>query len=137
MSVRSATWNFRVPAGPETVSVRFPGSTDSIVPSRVDLLDTPGDWPIGMYISVASCPKASETPASATTTITRATQYFNMAVPSRSEAIDELCTRVALSFDGLLDQARPLEEAASRLVCQRSEERRVGKECRSRWSPYH
>ena len=21
--------------------------------------------------------------------------------------------------------------------CQRSEERRVGKECRSRWSPYH
>ena len=23
------------------------------------------------------------------------------------------------------------------LLCQRSEERRVGKECRSRWSPYH
>src|SRR3712207_6996366 len=23
------------------------------------------------------------------------------------------------------------------LVCLRSEERRVGKECRSRWSPYH
>src|SRR5256885_7565891 len=22
-------------------------------------------------------------------------------------------------------------------ICQRSEERRVGKECRSRWSPYH
>src|SRR3712207_7664915 len=22
-------------------------------------------------------------------------------------------------------------------LCQRSEERRVGKECRSRWSPYH
>src|SRR3712207_7142085 len=22
-------------------------------------------------------------------------------------------------------------------VCERSEERRVGKECRSRWSPYH
>ena len=22
-------------------------------------------------------------------------------------------------------------------VCGRSEERRVGKECRSRWSPYH
>src|SRR5436309_8910158 len=25
----------------------------------------------------------------------------------------------------------------SRFVCNRSEERRVGKECRSRWSPYH
>ena len=24
-----------------------------------------------------------------------------------------------------------------KLVTQRSEERRVGKECRSRWSPYH
>ena len=23
------------------------------------------------------------------------------------------------------------------LLCERSEERRVGKECRSRWSPYH
>ena len=23
------------------------------------------------------------------------------------------------------------------MLCQRSEERRVGKECRSRWSPYH
>ena len=23
------------------------------------------------------------------------------------------------------------------LICGRSEERRVGKECRSRWSPYH
>ena len=23
------------------------------------------------------------------------------------------------------------------IVCKRSEERRVGKECRSRWSPYH
>ena len=22
-------------------------------------------------------------------------------------------------------------------ICDRSEERRVGKECRSRWSPYH
>src|SRR5256884_9218266 len=27
--------------------------------------------------------------------------------------------------------------SGSRLVVNRSEERRVGKECRSRWSPYH
>ena len=26
---------------------------------------------------------------------------------------------------------------AYRLTAERSEERRVGKECRSRWSPYH
>ena len=29
------------------------------------------------------------------------------------------------------------QEAALRMLCNRSEERRVGKECRSRWSPYH
>ena len=28
-------------------------------------------------------------------------------------------------------------EGLSILVAERSEERRVGKECRSRWSPYH
>ena len=28
-------------------------------------------------------------------------------------------------------------EAAVKLIDERSEERRVGKECRSRWSPYH
>ena len=37
-------------------------------------------------------------------------------------------------FDGLAGQGRllPPEEGDDR-----SEERRVGKECRSRWSPYH
>ena len=30
-----------------------------------------------------------------------------------------------------------LAPAAGAYVPQRSEERRVGKECRSRWSPYH
>ena len=30
-----------------------------------------------------------------------------------------------------------IEEKLGRLDFYRSEERRVGKECRSRWSPYH
>ena len=29
------------------------------------------------------------------------------------------------------------DELSNTIVCPRSEERRVGKECRSRWSPYH
>ena len=29
------------------------------------------------------------------------------------------------------------EKTSTRTRCSRSEERRVGKECRSRWSPYH
>ena len=32
---------------------------------------------------------------------------------------------------------RTLSEANDSMVSTRSEERRVGKECRSRWSPYH
>ena len=39
-----------------------------------------------------------------------------------------------------LNRFTPAEQATFRLRAlyeQRSEERRVGKECRSRWSPYH
>ena len=39
-----------------------------------------------------------------------------------------------------LDKARPLLRDIASLILEtgmRSEERRVGKECRSRWSPYH
>ena len=34
-------------------------------------------------------------------------------------------------------QARMMSQAMRKLGASRSEERRVGKECRSRWSPYH
>ena len=37
----------------------------------------------------------------------------------------------------LQDQGLDLKRLASDLLSSRSEERRVGKECRSRWSPYH
>src|SRR5688572_10886092 len=40
------------------------------------------------------------------------------------------------SFDGLLVEYAK-QRRASAIVRGRSEERRVGKECRSRWSPYH
>ena len=36
-----------------------------------------------------------------------------------------------------LEPARMTAEEKEKLLKQRSEERRVGKECRSRWSPYH
>ncbi len=35
------------------------------------------------------------------------------------------------------DSKRNLEDGESSQFDNRSEERRVGKECRSRWSPYH
>ena len=43
----------------------------------------------------------------------------------------------AIFFLGFLALARILRSDISYLIVGRSEERRVGKECRSRWSPYH
>src|SRR2546430_4207443 len=45
-------------------------------------------------------------------------------------------------FSSYVGQAKALKNKVSRdtvstLIWRRSEERRVGKECRSRWSPYH
>ncbi len=40
------------------------------------------------------------------------------------------------SNEEVSNEETPNEEAAA-IVIPRSEERRVGKECRSRWSPYH
>ena len=35
------------------------------------------------------------------------------------------------------EELHVLRHTAAHIMAQRSEERRVGKECRSRWSPYH
>src|ERR1041385_3073055 len=40
-------------------------------------------------------------------------------------------------FDDYFPRSKPFQRAAATLFRGRSEERRVGKECRSRWSPYH
>jgi len=40
-------------------------------------------------------------------------------------------------FNALLTEFRAQNVKYSSIVEGRSEERRVGKECRSRWSPYH
>ena len=49
--------------------------------------------------------------------------------PSESKLIDEIFGRTSFMH---LTRQNKLDQAISR-----SEERRVGKECRSRWSPYH
>ena len=59
-----------------------------------------------------------------------------MAIPSYAQLIAKDSTGVmAISLDEVTIQARSVIEKGDRKV--RSEERRVGKECRSRWSPYH
>ena len=47
-----------------------------------------------------------------------------------------LCTQAAAGLDPASKEASRLRRDAA-VQQRRSEERRVGKECRSRWSPYH
>src|SRR2546422_9579871 len=45
--------------------------------------------------------------------------------------------RVALVVGSQIDPAKIANDHIRAHALERSEERRVGKECRSRWSPYH
>ena len=55
----------------------------------------------------------------------------------RHDRVITVCTgSVLLAKTGLLDGIEATSNKLSWELC-RSEERRVGKECRSRWSPYH
>src|SRR5256886_17185762 len=50
-------------------------------------------------------------------------------------AVDRVLLKEALGFRSV--SANALDVTGDRDFVARSEERRVGKECRSRWSPYH
>ena len=50
--------------------------------------------------------------------------------------ISDISKEYDLSISSLEDDAMPKYESSPKKP-KRSEERRVGKECRSRWSPYH
>src|SRR5216683_256041 len=43
----------------------------------------------------------------------------------------------AMSYERMKEKERAIRGEVRALLALRSEERRVGKECRSRWSPYH
>ena len=60
---------------------------------------------------------------------------FNIASESLSGTIDHQHPLLDANSNGIANE--PADFAAVENVFIRSEERRVGKECRSRWSPYH
>ena len=67
----------------------------------------------------------------------QATQINEQATQINEQAtqINEQATQIKSMAQGMLENGMPLEMVAK--MMNRSEERRVGKECRSRWSPYH
>ena len=50
---------------------------------------------------------------------------------------DEYCAATEAKFREQFGEQARVFFAFNGTGCNRSEERRVGKECRSRWSPYH
>ena len=56
------------------------------------------------------------------------------------EMLDQVLNIFEITPDydlNIMKQGQDLYDITSRVLTGRSEERRVGKECRSRWSPYH
>src|SRR2546421_9202153 len=63
--------------------------------------------------------------------------HAQLALGAQALAVHEL-HEAARTVAALLDLAAVgVEDAVAKVDIRRSEERRVGKECRSRWSPYH
>ena len=69
--------------------------------------------------------------------------FHEAAIPSVPRSIDDPVPSHEVNVNGTFNVLRAAKEGgAGRVVyaassSARSEERRVGKECRSRWSPYH
>ena len=68
----------------------------------------------------------------------RAVVWKDGPPPSQFSGADKVVATLVWSTDGVpFDYTRYEDMGARKLGIARSEERRVGKECRSRWSPYH
>src|SRR2546426_10389303 len=62
-------------------------------------------------------------------------EYAHTARPAETIALREDLDRASM-FEEIVGSSSALQKVLAQ-VAKRSEERRVGKECRSRWSPYH
>ena len=82
---------------------------------------------------------ACKTPAGTAVTSTgimKTEEAFFTSVIDRTFRFNTLSARMKLEFSGL-QQEFSSRAQLKMIYNDRSEERRVGKECRSRWSPYH
>ena len=65
-------------------------------------------------------------------------EAHNRASVEYNKRQDNIMIRPSKEMGAIIRQSAAAENMSVQgYVLQRSEERRVGKECRSRWSPYH
>ena len=65
------------------------------------------------------------------------TRALSAALGLGATEVERLLARLAAEYRGEVPGYRARGFVLRRAATTRSEERRVGKECRSRWSPYH
>jgi len=66
--------------------------------------------------------------------------YLRLLVHDKPGAVAAITQRMAeqdISLDSIVQKGQTVMSKDAQSIADRSEERRVGKECRSRWSPYH
>src|SRR2546425_12688236 len=64
--------------------------------------------------------------------------FFTTKSPDEGSGLGlSICQRVVAEVGGRIWLEDSETLGGAKFVVERSEERRVGKECRSRWSPYH
>ena len=62
---------------------------------------------------------------------------FNQAANSAQSASRQIESAISQVKSQLVRSFSEMQKSMEKAFAERSEERRVGKECRSRWSPYH
>ena len=120
---------FRLGAGIEVVNVPFKGTPEAlteVITGRVDYYFCPVN-------AVLPFLKDERLRALAVGSTKR-----SLALPDLPTTLEAGIPNSDYNFwVGMFAPAKTPREVVSRLYLERSEERRVGKECRSRWSPYH
>src|SRR5256886_8682236 len=67
----------------------------------------------------------------------KAPAFFSSSAISGFSLFSIAAARAEVSVSGFAPPLASAISTSAALLSRRSEERRVGKECRSRWSPYH
>src|SRR5258707_13307462 len=109
---------------------------------RIQTVFNNGHKALIAYIT-AGDPTPEKTPELALALVRGGVDLIELGVPFSDPIADgpviqrggERALKAGTTLAGVLEIARRIRETSE--VPLRSEERRVGKECRSRWSPYH
>ena len=118
---------------PAIVEVQSQASSESSAPEKQEEAVISSEKP------VASPVTASLSQDQAPLALAQEVSLAPSAVSTVAKGQDLSAYTGSLSNPALADKELSLQEAVDELLnwTTRSEERRVGKECRSRWSPYH